>query len=319
MKKFKTYSFALFLLLGLFSLDCLAQLPQDPADQPEAKQRGIRTGESLEAIRANALQTLDFGLEIMGDIMKMTNYREDIVIFRWEETRDKYRSLWRDTWDWFETSMKEKKMDLTKHKEWLKKYDAFLDAVITDGEALVYWKWREEILRKNLDYDIRDIPKQVSELRNTVKEANTLLSDAQNLHNKSGASAADNEQAKSKVDMAENLVEKVSREVEMCREFIKKERNKKKTSLDSAITQIRDRLKSCTANHPDVMNRYTQRVVKWADEVDNYWEYYKKSWIEWENVAKVLMADDLFKDCSYFKDVSYADLKKVAEKARQSL
>ena len=103
--------------------------------------------------------------------------------------------------------------------------------MIADGEAVLYWKWEEEIYRKNLDYDIRDIPKELTELKNTVKEANTLLSEAQALANKSGTAASDIDQALSKVDMAENLVEKVSKQLEATREFVTKERGKKKTSL----------------------------------------------------------------------------------------
>jgi hypothetical protein len=319
MKENRILIIALVSLLVFLCHDSPAQLVTDLKNQPEGKSRNIRTGESLEAIRANALQTMDFGLEIMGDVAKMTSYLEYIVIFRWEETRDKYRSLWQNTWDWFETSMTEKKMDLTKQKDWRKKYDDFLDAVITDGEALVYWKWREEIMRKNLDYDIRAIPKEITELKNSAKEANALLTDAQGLINKAGATASDVNQALSKVDMAENLMEKVARYIAASQKFVIKERGTKKTSLDSVITQIRDRLKDCKSTHPDVMNQYTRRVSLWADEVGNYWEYYKKSWASWENVVKELMAEDLLKDYSYFKGVKYDDLTKVTERARQTI
>jgi hypothetical protein len=215
--------------------------------------------------------------------------------------------------------MQEKKMDLTKQKEWRKKYDDFLDTVITDGEALVYWKWREEILRKNLDFDISSIPKEITELKNSAKEANTLLADAQNLINKSGGTASDANQALSKVDMAGNLMEKVARYIAASQEFVRKERETKKNSLDNSITQIRDRLKDCSSTHPDVMGQYTRRVAQWADEVGNYWEFYKKSWASWETVVKELMTDDLLKDYSFFKGVKYNDLTKVTEKARQTI
>jgi hypothetical protein len=298
-----------------------AQLYVDPKNQPEPKMRSIRAGnsESLSSIRADALQTMDFGLEIMGDDLKMTNHLEYIVIFKWEETRDKYRSLWNNTWTWFENVMKEKKLDMTKDKEWLAKYNAFLDSVITDGEAVVYWKWREEIYRNWLELDIKSMPKELTELKNTVKEANTLLTDAQALANKSGATAADIDQALDKVEMADNLMEKVARQLEKTREFVKKERDKKKTSLDSNITQVRDRLKNCPSNHPDIMNQYTRRVSKWADVVDDYWDLYKKTWVRWEEIVKPVMADDLLKDYGFFKDVKYADLTKVTEQARQNL
>lgn len=295
-------------------------LPYD-FSEIDGKIRSIRAGNanSLSSIRADALQTMDFGLEILGDVLKKTSYREDIVIARWDEVRDKYLSLWANTWDWFENLMKEKKMDLTKQKEWRKQYEAFLDGVIADGEAVLYWKWNEEIYRKNLDYDIRDIPKELTELKNTVKEANTLLSEAQDLANKSGAAASDINQALSKVDMAENLVEKVSKQLEATREFVKKERSKKKTSLDSQITQTRDRLKDAASNYPDIMNRWTQEVAKWAENVDTYWELYNKTWVSWEKIVKPVMEDDLFKDYSFFKGVKYTDLTTVTEKARKSL
>lgn len=309
---------SLFLAAGVSEAQNV--LPYD-FSEIEGKVRSIRAGNanSLSSIRANALQTMDFGLDILGDVLKKTSYREDIVIARWDEVRDKYLSLWANTWDWFENLMKEKKMDLTQQKDWRKKYEVFLDGVIADGEAVLYWKWEEEIYRKNLGYDIRDIPKELTELKNTVKEANTLLSEAQALANKSGTAASDIDQALSKVDMAENLVEKVSKQLEATREFVKKERGKKKTSLDSQITQTRDRLKGATSNYPDIMNRWTQEVAKWAENVDTYWELYNKTWVSWEKIVKPVMEDDLFKDYSFFKGVKYADLTTVTEKARKSL
>ena len=273
----------------------------------------------MEETRANALQTMDFGIEILGDCLQMTSHREDIVIYRWEEARDKYLALWRNSWDYFENVMKEKKMDLTKQKEWRKQYDDFLAAMVVDGEAVLYWKWREEIYRNWLDLDIKAMPKEVTELKNTVKEANTLLTDAQALANKSGVTPEDIDQALDKVEMAENLVEKVARQVKASREFVKKERDKKKTSLDSNITQVRDRLKACTSNNPDIMNRYTQNIAKWAENVDNYWEYYKKTWVTWEGVIKPFMDEEMFKDYGYFKGVKYADLTSVTEQARKNL
>ena len=75
----------------LITLACLiimpslsqAQLVIDFNKQPEPKQRSIRTGASMEETRANALQTMDFGIEILGDCLQMTSHREDIVIYRW--------------------------------------------------------------------------------------------------------------------------------------------------------------------------------------------------------------------------------------------
>ena len=67
------------------------------------------------------------------------------------------------------------------------------------------------------------------------------------------------------------------------------------------------------------MNRYTQNIAKWAEHVDNYWEYYKKTWVTWEGVVKPFMDDEMFKDYGLFKGVKYEDLTSVTEQARKQL
>ena len=125
-------------------------------------------------------------------------------------------------------------------------------------------------------------------------------------------------QALSKVDLAENLVEKLSTHIEKTRQFVKKEKEKKNTSLEpdhpgEGPSQSRRRQQPGhhepldPGNFPvDKQRRYLLGTLQ-------------KTWVTREKTVKPVMADDLFRDYRYFKGVKYADLTKVTQKARENL
>lgn len=286
----------------------------------EPRMRSIRTGTSLDALRAEASQVLDFGLEVLLDKLKVDSYREDKTIIPWEEAVDKYFRWWSLTMDEFERTMEEKKMDLTRAREDRKKIQTFIDDVRTTTETVVYWKWRTELERRLLDFDLKDCPQELEEIKTSIREAEGLLAEAEPVL-KNGGSKAEIDGAVDKAQKAFNLAEKSAKYMAATRKFIDKEKGKKKTSLDSNAAAVRDRWKSMGDHHPDIIKQWTTVRIAghWPDVVTDYWTKYQKTWKDWETLMAVYNKTGLLDEFAHFKGVDYAELAKPADKVLTGL
>ncbi|MBM3295736.1 MAG: hypothetical protein FJY82_14640 [Candidatus Aminicenantes bacterium] len=309
----------LFVLTAALCLSASGQISKDGVSF-EPRMRVIRTGTSLEALRAEAGQVLDFGLEVLLDKLKVDSYREDKTIIPWEEAVEKYFRWWALTMDEYERKMEESKMDLTRVRESRKKTEAFIEDVRSTTETVVTWKWRTEMERYLLDYDLKDCPKELEEIKSTIREAESLLAEAEAVLRKGGA-AAEIGRAVDKAQKAFNLAEKAAKYMTACRKFVVKSREKKKTSLDSNITAVRDRWKSMGDYHPDIPRQYTTvRIAgNWPEVITAYWTKYQKTWKDWEAFMEVYNKTGYLDEFAHFRGVDYADLASPPDKVLSAL
>ncbi|MBN2433350.1 MAG: hypothetical protein JXQ27_17900 [Acidobacteria bacterium] len=274
------------------------------------KGRVIRTGESLDALRASTLQTADFAFEILTDQLKVNSDREDKTIIPWEEIIEKYSGLWNNNIYQMEVYYKENKMDVKELYEWKKGYDKYFAEVYADGYQLLHWKWKMEMERILLDYDLKDFPGMKKGYQDMLREANKLLDEAESV------GSSDPARANSLATQAVNMAEKVASGLDKLQKFIEKERKKKKTGLDSNISAVKSRLQAVPSNYSHLMSRWNETVAGWAPLIDAYWKTYQDTWKEWEKDANTFTRLGLFNDLSHFNGVKYADLKAAAEKVR---
>jgi hypothetical protein len=274
------------------------------------KGRFIRSGESLDALRANTLQTMDFAIDALTDHLGKVSDREDRTIIPWEDTLEKYMGQWNNNCYQMELYFKENKMDLKEHYEWKKKYDKYFAEVFADGYQVLHWKWMMEIERKLLDYDLKDYPSMIKEYKIMIREANSFLDEAESV------GFSDRSRAYSRATQAVNMAEKVSSSLRGMKRFIESARKKKKTSLDSNISAVKSRLQAIPSTYSDLMSRWNEKTSGWAKFVDDYWKIYKDSWEEWEEESEVFTKVGLFNDYSHFNGVSYDQLETVAEKIK---
>ncbi len=287
-------------LLALSS-NCLLAQTYNP------KQRSIRTGKSVNALMANALQTMDFGIDVLTKNLKTTNYREDKTIIPWEQTIEKYMGLWENTMAEISGKIRKRKGNLDSHQEMKRGYDLFFADVFAEGYRLLHWKWKLEIKRVLLDYDIDDLPKIRAGYQEMIRNANDLLKKAEQRSSRSDASSA------------VNLAEKVSDSMVALHKFIRKTRKAKLTSLDSKISAVKSKLSAVSSKYSNQMNRWTEKISGWAKLIDTYWKKYQATWKTWESIAQQFEKSGLFDDYSYFKGAKYTQLKQIAEAVRDRL
>jgi|GEM_PF-4231167 len=274
------------------------------------KGRVIRTGETLEAQRANTLQTMDFGLDVLTECLKVTSSREDKTIIPWEEAVEKYGGLWNNNCYQMELYFKENKMDLKELQAWKKPYDKYFAEVYADGYQVLHWKWKMELERVLLDYDLKDFPGMKKGYQDMLREANKLLDEAESI------GFSDAERARSLATQAVNMAEKVASGLDKLQKFVENARKKKQTGLDSNVSSVKSRLQAVPSNYSHLMSRWNDKVAGWAPLIDEYWKKYLETWKEWEKVADTFTKVGLFNDFSHFNGVKYADLKAAAEKVR---